>query len=191
MKTMAMAVALVCAMAASASAADLGERGAVSINGSFQLELSNSSTDADNDESITHIVVAPNGDYFVAPNVSLGGGFLISYFEQGDASSTSLGLQARIGYYLPLGSAGIWLLVGGAYSHGLAQATFLGVFEAQAESDVFALQAFLPVIIHLAPGFFFGLGPAATQEVIRDTDNDLNENKRRVLGIFSVVGGAW
>src|SRR5258706_3036564 len=105
MKSMAMAVVLVCAWAGSAGAKDLGEQGALSINGAFSLDFASRSNSA-NDTTTTSIRVAPNGDFFAIPNVSLGGGFLVDYSKTGSSSTTSYGLQGRAGYYLPIGSAG-------------------------------------------------------------------------------------
>jgi hypothetical protein len=191
MKSVAIAAVLVCALVGQAEANDLGERGAISINGDFVLDITNTSTDADNDVSRTEVLVAPNGDFFVVPNVSLGGGLLVDYTSQGDSSQTSFGLQARGGYYLPLGSAGIWLRLGFDYLHGKAeQSTPLGSFTVT--FDKLTLDINVPIIIHLAPNFFFGLGPTIRQDLVASDDVDGNGDvKRRVLGITSLVGGVW
>ena len=190
MKSMAMAVVLVCAMAGSARAKDLGEQGALSINGAFSLDFASHSNDQ-NDTTTTSVRVAPNGDFFAIPNVSLGGGVLVDYSKSGDTSTTSYGLQARAGYYLPIGSAGIWLQAGLSFAHG--ESTFSsGVASLTVKSDTFALQVFVPIVIHLAPGFFFGLGPAIDQDIAHSDNNDaLPDAKERTLGITSIVGGAW
>ena len=190
MKSMAMAVVLVCAMATSAWAGDLGERGAMSINGAFALDLSSHSNDQ-NDNTVTSITVAPNGDLFVIPNVSLGGGLIVRYNKSGNVSTTSYGAQGRAGYYLPIGSAGIWLMAGFAYLHGDSSIdTVLGT--TGGTSDTFTLQVFMPLVVHLAPGFFIGLGPAISQDLVySDNDNTQPDAKQRVLGITSIVGGAW
>jgi len=190
MKSMALAVALVCAMAASASAKDLGERGAKSINGSFQLELKNTKAEG-SDKSTTAITVAPSVDLFVAPNVSLGGGFLVRYSKTGDIKNTDIGLEARVGYYLPIGSLGLWLLVGGVYLH---ETTDVPGDSFDTTENTLALKLYLPLVFHLAPNFFFGLGPIATQEVVVSDGDDIDANdraKERVLGITAIVGGAW
>jgi hypothetical protein len=191
MKSVAIAGVLVCALVGQAEANDLGERGAVSINGAFGLDITSSSTDADNDQSITEVRVAPNGDLFVVPNVSLGGGLLVDYRSQGDASSTAFGLQGRAGYYLPLGSAGVWLQVGFDYLHGKNSfSSALGSIDYT--TDTFALDIYVPIIVHLAPNFFFGLGPSLKQDLVYSDDSDaVPDVKRRVLGITSIVGGVW
>lgn len=191
MKSVAIAAVLVCALIGRAEANDLGERGAISINGAFALDFTSRSTDAKNDQSVTEVRVAPNGDFFVVPNVSLGGGLLVDYQSQGDTSQTAFGIQARGGYYLPLGSAGIWLQVGFDYLHGKSElATGLG--SVNVSYDTFALDVNVPIIIHLAPNFFFGIGPTLRQDIAYSDDVDGNADvKTRVLGITSLVGGVW
>jgi hypothetical protein len=191
MKSVAIAAVLVCALVGPAEANDLGERGAFSINGAFGLDFTSTSTDAKNDESVTRVRVSPNGDLFVAPGVSLGGGLLVDYRSQGDFSATAFGLQARAGYYLPLGSAGIWLMAGFDYLHG-KNTISTGLGTADYTTDVFALNVYVPLVIHLAPNFFFGLGPSIRQDLTYSDDSDLIADvKTRVLGITSMVGGVW
>ncbi len=50
----------------------------------------------------------------------------------------------------------------------------------------------MPLVIHLAPGFFFGLGPALDQDIAYSDNVDLAPDaKQRTLGVTSIVGGAW
>ena len=192
MKSLALAVTLVCAMTASASAKGLGDRGAKSINGAFTLDLSNRS-DSESDVTTTSITVAPNGDLFVAPNVSLGGGILVGYSKTGDASTTIFGIEGRFGYYLPLGSIGLWMLVGAQYVHASSEIDVPIIGNLNSSGDALALKLFVPLVFNITPNFFLGLGPAFTQEVFVDDDNDNNDPdaKTRVIGITSIVGGAW
>ncbi len=190
MKSLAFALVLVCAMVASASARELGERGAVSINGSFQLALSSVSSDASNSKSTTILKVAPNGDLFIAPNVSLGLGVSVQYTSIGDSSHTDFGVDGRFGYYLPLGTAGIWLLAGVAYTHGETQVQIFGPITGSADADRLTLELYVPIVLELAPNFFFGLGPVLTQD-IQASDSTTGDAKFRVLGIASTVGGVW
>lgn len=190
MKSVAIAAVLVCALAQVAEAADLGERGALSINGSFQLSLA-SVSNSEADGSTTSVTVAPNGDYFIVPNLSIGGGVSFNYTKFGDSDNTNVGVQGRAGYYLPLGSAGLWLQAGLAYSHGTTGYDF-GFFSTNTETDSLAVQVYVPICIHLAPGFFFGLGPVLSQDLYRDDGNDATKDgKVRILGIASMVGGVW
>jgi hypothetical protein len=192
MKSVAIAAVLVCVLVGQAEAADLGERGAMSINGAFAIDITSTSSDAENDTSATEVLVSPNGDLFVAPGVSLGGGLLVDYRSAGDFSSTAFGLQARAGYYLPLGSAGIWVMAGFDFLHGKSKFDS-GLGTTESSTDTFALDIFAPIVIHLAPNFFFGLGPTIKQDLVYsdDDDSDLNNVKRRVLGVTSIVGGVW
>ena len=192
MKSVAIAAVLVCAMVATAEAADLGERGALSINGSFQLSLASVSDGKDsNSTSTTSITVAPNGDYFIVPNLSIGGGVSFNYTKIGDNDQTNIGVQGRVGYYLPLGSAGIWLQAGLAYSHGVTGYDF-GLFTGSNDVDSVAVQVYVPICLHLAPGFFFGLGPVLSQDLYRDDgESATDDGKVRILGIASMVGGVW
>jgi hypothetical protein len=190
MKSVAIAAVLVCAMVATAEAADLGERGALSINGSFQLSLA-SVSNSETDTSSTSITVAPNADYFIVPNLSIGGGVSFNYTKVGDVDNTNIGVTGRAGYYLPLGSAGIWLQAGLAYSHGVTGYDF-GLFTGTSDVDSVAVQVYVPICLHLAPGFFFGLGPVLSQDLYRDDGVSATpDGKVRILGIASMVGGVW
>jgi hypothetical protein len=191
MKSVAIAAVLLCVLVGQAEANDLGERGAVSINGAFGLDITSTSNDVKGSESVTEVRVAPNGDLFVVPNVSLGGGLLVDYFSQGDSSSTAFGVQARAGYYLPIGSAGIWLMIGFDYLHG-KNSVSSGVGSFDYTTDVLALDVYVPLVFHLAPNFFFGLGPSIKQDLTYSDDSNLvTDVKRRVLGVTSMVGGVW
>ena len=181
MKTLALSAVLVCALAGTASAKQLGEQGAKSINGAFQLALT-STSNSEGGEDLFHLRVAPNGDFFVAPSVSLGGGLVVDYLSAGDLSQTSIGIAGRVGYYLPLASIGLWPQVGITYLN----TTFDNGVTDNSE-NVISLQLYVPIVIHLASNFFFGLGPSLDQELNDDGD----DGKLRVLGITSMVGGAW
>jgi hypothetical protein len=181
MKTLALSAVLVCALAGTASAKQLGEQGAKSINGAFQLALTSTSNSEGGDD-LLHLRVAPNGDFFVAPSVSLGGGLVVDYLSAGDFSATGIGISARVGYYLPLASIGLWPQVGITYFN---QKVDNGVTDSS--EDVLSLQLYVPIVIHLAPNFFFALGPSLDQELNDDDDG----GKLRTLGITSMVGGAW
>jgi hypothetical protein len=182
MKTFALSAVLVCALAGTASAKQLGEQGAKSINGAFQLALTSTSNSKGGDDQL-EIRVAPNGDLFVAPSVSLGGGIVVDYLSQGDSSATAIGLQGRVGYYLPLASLGLWPQAGLYYVHVKTDPAF----GEGSSFDLVGLQLYVPIVVHLTSNFFFGFGPSLDQE-LNDDDDD---GKSRVLGLTSMVGGAW
>ncbi len=190
MKSMALAAIMICAMTSTASAKLLGELGAKSINGRFQLEVTNSSN-SESDDSVTSVAIAPNGDLFVAPNLSLGGGLQVIYQSSDSVTATAYGIEGRVGYYLALGaSLGAWVQVGGAFQHETFELEGIG----ESTTDSFALQLYVPLCIHLAPNFFIGIGPIFVQDLYVSDDNDTSgdvDAKERTIGVSTLVGGVW
>jgi len=173
--------------AVSAGPADgFGLPGQVAIDASLQLGLIHSSGGSDG----TTFAFEPGGDYFVAPNVSVGG--LLGYrrvsqtFAVGltsfDLTSTTLTVALRGGYNLRLGSQlSLWpkLLLG--YQH-----IAVDVGTTNDSGYAIPLEVYVPLLIHVTPHLFIGIGPFfATQLKISVGD----QSRTTQYGFQTLVGG--
>lgn len=128
--------------------------------------------------SATGVLIQPGLDYFVSPNVSVGG--LLSY-AHGTAASigdNTFGLQLRAGYDLPLSDTlSWWLRAGLGFFHGSASGG--------ASASTVPFQLYVPVLWHLVPHVFLGFGPTITTDLV--TSDDLP--KATYLGAQLILGG--
>jgi hypothetical protein len=108
--------------------------------------------------STTTYEIAPSADYFVAPNLSVGGLLEVAKATE-DVGGTNVDLtifavEGRIGYNIPLSDlVSIWPRVGIAYAHG--SGTVLGT---SVTVSTVPLVVDVPLLIHPAPHFFLGPG---------------------------------
>ena len=115
----------------------------------------------------------PSLDYFIAPNVSVGGVVGLTY-HSGDPSTTTVDLGARAGYNLGITpQVSFWPMVGIFYSHTSVSNNMGG-----GSSTVLAINA--PFLFHIVPHFFVGAGP------FFDLPLDSGGNN---YGLQTVVGG--
>ena len=115
----------------------------------------------------------PSLDYFIAPNVSIGGLVGITY-RHGDPSTTIVDLGARVGYNIHITpQASFWPMAGIVYSH-----TSFSNGMAGNSSTNLVINA--PFLFHIVPHFFVGAGP------FFDLPLDSGDNS---YGLQTVVGG--
>lgn len=144
------------------------------------------------------LVLAPAADYFLVPNISVGGAVQLAYESQGDASATGLGVAPRVGYVLSLGEKlTFWPKVGVGYlqvtTKTPAPVTTGGGVDALGGSSKITdkkvqAQLFAPVLFHPAPHFFLGGGPFVSMDVYSKAGR-MNGYKETTFGLMSVVGG--
>ena len=131
--------------------------------------------------------LAPSLDYFVAPNVSLGGtlGFANGSSGSGATSSdvTSITVGARAGFNLALTNMlSLWPRLGLSYNH--FSSTVGGSSTSSTAYDVIlAIQA--PLLWHPTSHFFIGAGPMLLTEVAVSD----NSPKTTQLGVDALIGG--
>jgi len=113
----------------------------------------------------------PAADYFIIRNVSVGGAAGVTY-TSGSPATTVIDIGARAGYNLAITDVvGIWGRAGLFYSH----------YSRHPDSSTTALLRLdAPILIHLVPHLFVGLGPYFTQDV---------NNSGHGYGVDSTVGG--
>jgi len=142
----------------------------------------------------TTLTLAPSADYFIVPNVSLGGGVAIAYqsFSPGGGGASSslvvFGLQARAGINIPLTPAlSLWPRGGLGYGHGSTSSNGTDVSSSAIDFFVFA-----PVVWHPATHFFVGLGPVLATELTSSVSAggaSADQPKLTSLGLQSMIGG--
>ena len=117
------------------------------------------------------LTLKPAVDYFIMPAVTIGG-FAALIKSNGDASEYQAG--ARAGFNLNVNEMiGVWPKVGIGYDYskvgtGRSNSTTL-------------ITAYLPVMFHIVPHLFFGIGPYYNLKIAGDGDN--------AYGFTSMVGG--
>jgi hypothetical protein len=118
------------------------------------------------------IRLTPAADYFLKENLSLGGFVTLqTAFQEGDDPLT-VGLGVRGGYNIPMsGQVSLWPRLSLAVVHysDFGDSTFLEV----------SLTA--PFLVHVAPHFFIGGGPALITDIGDDTS--------ATLQVSTIIGG--
>jgi hypothetical protein len=153
----------------------MGAPGQVAIAGDFGINFTHNT---DTDES--SLLLAPAVDYFIAPQLSLGGQLMFFYGTNNAFDRTDIGLRVRAGYNIPLRDmfslyprAGLGLI-----NYNIDAAGPAG----SASSTVLSLFFYAPFLFHPVPHFFIGLGPALDVGLTGDA-------KTTELGLLSTVGG--
>ncbi|MES1208682.1 MAG: hypothetical protein ABUS79_22315 [Pseudomonadota bacterium] len=140
--------------------------------------------------STTSINIQPSLDYFVAPNISVGGQIGIQHGSadlfggSGTDTATAFGLEVRGGYNLALNDMfSIWPHIGIAYEH-----VSISSGGNSATGYVIPLVVSVPILWHPASHFFLGLAPSLrTDLVAKIAGNDIG--KTTDVGLTAVVGG--
>ena len=128
-----------------ASGNAFGATGQWAISGDFEGHLRNG----------WELRLHPSLDYFIAPNVSVGG--LVGFTYDSGGPSTTIDLGVRAGYNLNVAERiSFWPKVGIVFHHnsfGGSNGT------ASTSSSSTALEIFAPFLLHLVPHLFVGAGP--------------------------------
>lgn len=117
-----------------------------------------------------HVLIQPSADTFIAPNVSVGG---LLKFERSNGT-TDVGVGVRAGYDLHFTSlVSLWMRGGIFYNH-------YSVNNGPSGSNT-SLDIKLPVLFHLVPHFFLGVGPTVGLPLQGGGDT--------TFGLGAIVGG--
>lgn len=131
----------------SAAAPLFGAQGQLVISSDAALTLRKHNDDG------THLELTPAFDYFIAPNLSLGGFVSITYDSFDNGHSTHLGIGPRIGYDILLSDLfTFWPMAGLSYGTTSNSTD-------DSSHGAFALNIFAPFLLHPVPHFFIGFGP--------------------------------
>ncbi len=142
--------------------------------------------------SSTIIAIQPSADYFVIPNLSVGGAIGVAHGNGvagvPDASGTAVLIEARVGYNIPLNEMfSIWPHIGIAYEH--VSVDFTG---GSGSGNRVPLVVTVPVLWHAADHFFVGLGPTLTTDLsysISVGGQSMDQPKTTDVGLTAVLGG--
>lgn len=145
-----------------------GDTGQIAISGELNAIFTKT-----NHEGWT-AAITPALDYFVIPNVSVGGSLTALV---GDNSRTGIGVEGRAGYNLNVTEQlGVWPRAGIGYSHESA-----GSGATSSSLSATVAHFYVPVLYHIIPHVFVGLGPFYELKVAGDGNSS--------YGIRSTVGG--
>jgi hypothetical protein len=180
------------APAAGDTAAEFGQLGQIAISGDLQASFVHESQSlpggAASPPSTTVISIQPSLDYFVAPNVSVGGAIPITHgdFGSGNGTLTGIGILARAGYNLHLAPLlSLWPQLEIGYVH---ESIDPGGGVASQSGYVVPLRIFAPLLIHPVAHLFVGIGPVFQTDLISKVGGQ-DSVKTTDFGIASVVGG--
>jgi len=156
------------------------------------IRQSNSAANGSPSTSATIYAIAPSADYFVAPNVSLGGLIGIAHGSTSTAGSsndtTTFGIMVRGGYSAQLTeSLSLWARLGIGYSH---TSTTSGGFDITLSTVPLVVE--VPILWHPAPHFFIGAGPTLTTELSSSASamgNSQDQSKTTDIGVTTMLGG--
>jgi hypothetical protein len=130
--------------------------------------------------------VQPSLDYFVIPNVSVGGALSITHGSLGGSTGdvTGIGILVRGGYNLHLAPMiSLWPQLQLGYLHE----SFSGGGMSTSGYTI-PLQIFAPFLVHVTTHLFVGIGPAFSTDLVSKVQSQ-DASKTTDIGIESVVGG--
>jgi hypothetical protein len=135
----------------------------------------------------TELTLAPAVDYFVIPNLSVGGFISLYYAKSGPADTTIFSIGPRVGYNVPFSDLfSLWPKIGFSFSH-TTNSSEIPIARNQSidnstTNNGITLNLFVPVMIHPAEHFFAGFGPFLDASLSGD-------NKFTRYGLKLTLGG--
>jgi hypothetical protein len=174
-----------------------GDAGTFVIANDFVVDGSVTSYSG-SEASFKTLTIAPGIDYFASDRISLGIG--LSY---GNSSSVgfepdgtrvendvgSFGIGPRVGFDVPLAS---WLSLYPRLALGVSVTTYdetAGGRENKYTSTNTWMSFSAPLLVHVVPHFFVGLGPYLTRDLTQSFDVPAPENDATRVGASALVGG--
>jgi hypothetical protein len=174
-----------------------GGPGTLAISSDMNLGFFGSSISEGGGSTWTFLL-APAADYFVIQGLSVGGQISYSHVHASSggtgtgASSTStstdtdsFGIGPRVGYNIPINDwLSFWPKVGLIFSDMATKG---------ASGNTFDVQVYAPVLLHLAPHFFAGLGPGIQTDLTASYSaagvSAPNPPKTTSYGLYFTIGG--
>jgi hypothetical protein len=156
-------------------------------------------TNTMNGPSSTRIVIQPSVDYFIAPNVSVGGELGIDHlsvstpsppYGYGQATNNSTGAtaisaEARVGYNVSLTeTVSLWPRLGLGYVY----TTTSFPYAPDATGHSIPLSLSVPFLWHPGGHFFVGGGPAIVTQLSNEISG-ANGSKSTDYGLLGLIGG--
>jgi hypothetical protein len=162
-------ILLLCAAPAFAKDVDLtadtghGPARRFGLEGQWALS-SDAALSISHQSGFTELTLAPAVDYFVIPNLSVGGFISLDYAKSGPANTTIFSIGPRVGYNVPFSDLfSVWPKIGFSFAHttnsSSAAITQNESIDNTTSSNGITLNLFVPVMVHPAEHFFAGFGP--------------------------------
>jgi hypothetical protein len=170
-----------------------GGPGTLAISSDMNLELSGQSV-SQGGASSWDFILAPAADYFVIQGLSVGGEIAFTHTHTSETSDAGVATSVdgnafsigpRVGYNIPLGDLlSFWPKAGLLFS-----ATSLAGVDGKTLDVVF----YAPLLLHLAPHFFAGLGPGVQTDLTASASQSgqsiSNPPKTTSYGLYFTIGG--
>jgi hypothetical protein len=138
--------------------------------GAAAVEVNGASASFHTHSGGSGLTLHPAADYFLAPNISVGG---VVGFTYDSGGTTIVELGGRAGFDLVINDRVTVWLMGGV---SVARASVNHMSSTPSQLTIFA-----PFLYHVAPHLFAGLGPSLFIGMSGGTDNS--------FGIDSIIGG--
>jgi hypothetical protein len=143
------------------------------------------------DQSSWNITIQPALDYFIAPNISVGGAIGIGHSSastsgMGSTDTTLIAIAARGGYALRLTEMlSLWARLSLGYTH-----VSFSFGNNSASGYQIPLQIFVPILFHPVQHFFIGVGPVFAFQLASKMEST-SPPKETDIGLLSTIGGYW
>jgi hypothetical protein len=178
-------------MPAPAADVGFGTPGQIAVSDDMQMALLRRSTSIMGmTTDATLVQLRPAFDYFLAPNISIGGQLRIEYASGDDGANTTvttIGLVPRIGYNVALSpTSSIWPHVGLGYLHTSYDNGAGG--GNNFSSYTVTLDVFVPLVFQPVPHFFLGGGPFVETDLVSKLEG-ADTIKTTNIGLMSTIGG--
>jgi hypothetical protein len=179
-----------------------GDKGVVGFGVETRLDALYTSIKSPNGDSSSSTQIGFGADiaYFVVDGLSVGGVVGFDHLSSKPAGATdsdtetSYNVMARVGYNLWLQpeSLSLWPQVGIGWNH-----SGLGTSSGDASASQVQLGVFIPLLIHPAKHFHFGIGPFVTRDLTSSTSatpsggssTSGDGDKATVIGIRGDIAG--
>jgi len=172
-----------------------GGPGTLAISSDMNLGFFGSSTNEGGGSTWTFLI-APAADYFVIQGLSVGGQISYSHIHSSAGGTTTTGTSSssdvdafgigpRIGYNIPINDyLSFWPKVGLIYTD---------MATSGASGSTFDVQFYAPLLLHLAPHFFAGLGPGIQTDLTASQSaagvSNPHTPKTTSYGLYFTIGG--
>ena len=169
---------------------NFGGAGVIVISDDVQLAVTQVSYDSQGvSTKRTQVELRPALDYFVLPNLSVGGQLIFGYTSidvgSSNTNSKELGLLGRVGYTFAISpTTSIWPRIAFGYDQPSNQTSSA----AGSNQQSISLQVYAPIVFQPVPHFFIGGGPIVSTQVISKV-NDADAPKATIIGLQSTIGG--
>jgi hypothetical protein len=157
------------------SGTTFGNAGQVVISSDFSFVFEHAN-------GTTSISIAPAADYFLVPQLSLGGQLVFEYSKHDPSSISTFALGPRVGYNIPLAPTfSLWPRAVLEYSHH----TFTPGGGGSDTTNLLGLVLYAPFLFHPVPHFFIGLGPSIGGNFAGGDSSD----RYVIVAVQSTIGG--